>query len=46
MKAPENVSVCQVNILEPSAYTHRVLERIAEADKVAKLGSLLTWPAG
>ncbi|MBC7192636.1 IS66 family transposase [Marinobacter sp.] len=37
------VETAKANDLEPSAYIHHVLERIAEADTVEKLEALLPW---
>lgn len=37
------IETAKANGLEPSAYIHHVLERIAEADTVEKLEALLPW---
>jgi hypothetical protein len=37
------IETAKANDLEPSAYIHHVLERIAEADTVEKLEALLPW---
>lgn len=39
------IETAKANELEPSAYIHHVLERIAEADTVEKLEALLPWNA-
>lgn len=39
------VETAKANGLEPSAYIHHVLERIAEADTLEKLEALLPWNA-
>lgn len=39
------IETAKANDLEPSAYIHHVLERIAEADTVEKLEALLPWNA-
>jgi transposase len=37
------IESAKANELEPSAYIHHVLKRIAEADTVEKLEALLPW---
>jgi len=39
------IETAKANKLEPSAYIHHVLERIAEAVTVEKLEALLSWNA-
>jgi hypothetical protein len=39
------IETAKANGLEPSAYIHHVLERIAQADTVEKLEALLPWHA-
>ena len=39
------IETAKANGLEPSAYIHHVLERIAESDTLEKLEALLPWNA-